>query len=455
MSNPLDTLFEEDEPNLTADEWILWQTIDPKKKLGQDVRREVRDTLDAENYAEDLADGVETIEGLPEGTVRKKNVDVEGGFAFAPLIAGLVGPLLTSLIGSIFKPKQQGSGVRPPQNFGRGQGVAQYFAQNQDRFDMMDSDLTRQHGNKFWRTLINNLKRELTRILPEVSDIRPNMANIYAARIIKRILPISFQRTLTKDPAEAPRVGSGRHESMKGATLKSISKPVLKWMISKAMKGADKGKIKELLDRALNDTSIEDEPLISGSGPKWERFKEVIKKVANTVLPILAPAAKDLLGKGVDALLKHFLNPGASGSGFDPGDGRPIAAASTIGAGFDPGEGRPIAQRTRRYDPSAIGRGILEDLLNADDTADVDQSPRARSLKMKGRGLVSQSPANLVKGSPEAKAYMSRIRAMRGKKKKIRASSSRAPALAPAPATGCGRASKRKVGKSDFTVRVV
>jgi hypothetical protein len=280
------------------------------------------------------------------------------------------------------------------------------------------------------------------------------MANIYAARIIKRILPISFQRTLTKDPAEAPRVGSGRHE--RSATLKSISKPVLKWMISKAMKGADKGKIKELLDRALNDTSIEDEPLISGSGPKWERFKEVIKKVANTVLPILAPAAKDLLGKGVDALLKHFLNPGVqstSGSGFDPGDGRPIAAASTIGAGFDPGEGRPIAQITRRYDPSAIGRGILEDLLNADDDVDTDQSPRARSLKMKGRGLVSQSPANLVKGSPEAKAYMATIRAMRGKKKKTRASSSRAPA--PAPATGCGRASKRKVGKSDFTVRVV
>lgn len=435
MSNPLDELFAEDEPNLTADEWILWQTIDPKKKLQQDVRREVRDTMEAENYAQDLEEGVETIEGLPEGTVRGKTHVVEGGFAFGPLIAGIVAPLLTNLIGSIFKPRQQGSGVSPPQRFGRGIDggvIAQYVTQNRDHFDDIDSKLAQLHGNKFWRTLVKSLKNELMRVLPEISDVRPNMANIYASRIIKRVIPMSFQRSLVKDPSDAaPTVGSGRHERGVGATLKSISRPVLKWIVNRIVKGADKTQIKQLIDEALNNPDLIDKPLIKGAGPKWEKFKVFLKKVADFVLPSLAPAAKDLFGKGLDVLLSKLI---PSGSGCD------ITAP-------------PM---TRQYPrDAAFGRGILEDLLNADEAASSSSSepstPRGRALKMRGRGPVN--PTNLVKGSPEAKAYMAKLRAMRGKKKQT-TTRSRTRKEAPAP-TGRGRAMKRTVGKSDFTVRVV
>lgn len=373
------------DPNLSGDEWLILRSIDPKFKLREQLERANLARRDHTKFLEQVHSGYEAPSMIPDGArttslgihqidlPRSGRRGAVGGFPFAavlPFITPLIGPLITqgiSLIkGAIERKKASGSGVVPP-NF-RGAGIADvakdYFVNNHDRLAGMEEQLSTLRGRDFWRTLTAFVKGELASLGPSLGDIAPKVAAMITERLVKKMIPQSFQNLNERERLpEKEAEGAG-----KTADLYSIILPVVKWSVSEilgpeALDVDMRQKIKDVTSSAVEKyQNSRDRAIIKGRHI-IEKAKSIARKVLLDVLPTAVDKSKDAIEPIIDKALGKF--------GIDTGAMQEIYSEME-------------ARFAREGD---------------------SPSPERRAPR-KGR---------LVRGSEEAKARMAEIRAMRGR----------------------------------------
>lgn len=280
---------------------------------------------------------------------------VQGGFAFAPLIAGalpIIGPLIKDGISWLVK-KIRGKGIRPV-NYGA--GFMDYFNQHKDELVEAENQLVGLRGREFWMKLSNILKHVF-------GDVVNDDALTHA--VVKKLIPNSFQKTLSS-------AGSGKTDKRRTLASSLIGRPT-KWTLRKMIRD-DKGKdvYKRInFDNEINDIVGKDtfdrvnsgnkkalaQYLHGSSGGSWAGFKKTVKRILNKIIPVFSGVSKQLSKTAVKALMNKF---GVKDAGLQNTISETVGnTAENLTRNFNIGEGMYLPNvpqtRTTRRRPSARG----------------------------------------------------------------------------------------------------
>ncbi len=218
----------------------------------------------------------------------------------------------------------KGTGITPPNVIARGvrpanyramggSGLSKWFEDHMDDIGHDDLLIKSYSGNKFYRQLLKAIHSWLKIAMLDFGADH-KLANNVATAFINKGFPLSFQRMVKEkdgDDAEGGiRFGpllhgrrdiNGYPQSGKIEDLLKY-KPMINWGIKRLVPSVDKSRIDELISQELGRLKEED---ITGSG-FFDRAKNVFKKIANAVLPLVAKVTKDELPTLINRVVQKF-----------------------------------------------------------------------------------------------------------------------------------------------------
>lgn len=334
---------------LTSDEWLLLQTLDPKKKLSDQLRLNMEQTMSDDIYKKQMILGMDDVTGIiPKSHNNIANVNGQpteneldgykeifggndlfindgstktGGFAFASLIpvATAVLPSLISLaakgISSLVK-KIRGKGIMPP-GLRTARGVApprggadaiitNYLKNNRSKLMDKENSLRGLRGRRFWKDLIQNATNELAHLVPQLTNVSSTNANTIARAAMNNIIPSSFQKFVSTSKDDKTTF----NEKSPDTHIKSLVRPMVQWIAKKTLKGSgDPKMLRKMIDEASSHLDLK----YGGANPKnikahkfWSKLKTSASRIAKEVLPRLAKGAKVALPSIIDAIMSQF-----------------------------------------------------------------------------------------------------------------------------------------------------
>jgi hypothetical protein len=328
---------DDQDPFLTSDEMIVLQMLGDKK-LNSEVGLDQYYAQQQKGFMDKVSDDPFLLQGTPEETsselqgvehgiegetLQTSGSGVSGGFAWAallpliPALAPLIKPTIETIVGlfrkkasGVLPPNYRGYGVNPP-NIG-GFDLASYMQTRVGPLKGREKKLFGLSGKAFWQEAKNIIKDEARALLPYLRQQGVNLTESGLRMIIDRIanqtIPKSFEKYA--DTPSKSKSGSGKGTSQLG----SIIKPMVKYSIQKAMqKGVEPSYVKSLTSKVKDiDQYLDGETMETvGSGPRWERFKEIAKKVLAKIIPVTAPILKQVAQTIIDrlpALVESFMN---------------------------------------------------------------------------------------------------------------------------------------------------
>lgn len=333
--------YDEIQPWLNADEYILLASLDPSYKRVADVKADLLNQNNFNMYMAQKPDKYElsmpsdgadmgAVAGLKEavtgeGTMMEgEGVEQEGGFLpalipFLPMIGSVAMPLINKIIGgisSIFRRKKKTVPVTPgaPVAPVTGQGISggallsELLNQNIPYLQEVENTLKTGSGKQFWRTMdsfvADNAQQVLSRMHPEISGpVMKHAINMQQ----RRMLPKSFMEVVNSEKHE------GRGMMNSSPTVKTIM-PVMKWVLSKMVDKNQGRQLYKTMKPSLVNEIAKDEasggglfaPNHRGNGKVGDwfgRMKRKAKDILLKVLPTVGKIATSVAGPAIETIL--------------------------------------------------------------------------------------------------------------------------------------------------------
>lgn len=373
---------------------------------------------------------------------------VEGGLPVA-LLAGLVPGLVGSLISAVpqfiqmFRKKPRadddgagytGQGAIAPPNVRRGGAAADLLQALIPAASRVEaSAMQAKSAPEFFHNLGRSLKGEIPTLLSRYTRVAPEHVNFLADKLVSKMgLPAGFRDFIKQEVARigakvgeeaAPRVekfsarllGSGD-----GGSLKALAKPVIKWMLSKAMHKI--GPVESVYKKAKDIMGqVQDVYEYTGKGDGGDGGAEecpggrrkrppkkpapvstvgrLARKVVGETLQKAAPTGSAMLGKAVDLIAEKFLGaPTSIGSDIAQTLGESVLR--TTGELMTP-EDEPEAPRRRVKRPTPAEE---EDLGEEEPYAsDPEEERYTRAIRDIPRGRPVRHRATKTEPAPRGR----------------------------------------------------
>ena len=269
--------------------------------------------------AKKTGEGIYPVGGMvlrDPGGASSPSRNIAGGFApallipFIPLMSSAITGLVSIITAAINKRK--GAGVLPPNlRFGRGAMplvLGKAMKGRQGRYASIDEALSKLKGTEFWKRFVQESKKELADILPDITNVTESKAEDLATMAVNKAIPTSFQQQLAQTSGKGPAGSSSESQ------MSSIVKPLAKWMVSQVVEGVEDN---TEVDSAINEEIAPLEQKLggfsTGKGVRAKKFFRTVwkygKRVAHAVLPKLIEIGKEELPEIIDAVAKKIRLP--------------------------------------------------------------------------------------------------------------------------------------------------